>query len=250
MPQCRYLPIVSIFVTIILTVGEASGQGIRNCEEGEICMKKNECPEYLTFLSSAGQAKRIEGERLRGNICNKKTDKLCCKICLEEEICMDKNECPDYSKFKYLSGRSKTIEGERVRGKICNTKPDKLCCKPKTKTVPHTSTRTTTKNQSPNTCMQRGQSYPKSFLPAADQCGVSCSGTKSVVHGENAVLGEFPWAALLGTERILKQWDNRRKKWVNKSEKLYHCGGTLINTWYVLTAAQCQTEKYCRSCSW
>ena len=175
MPQCRYLPMLSIFVTIILTVGEASGQGIRNCEEGEICMKKNECPEYLKFLSLTGQTKRIEGQRLKGNICNKKPDKLCCKKCLEEEICMEKNECPDYSKFKSLTGRSKTIEGERLRGKICSTKPDKLCCKQNTKTVPRTTSSTT--------CRQRGQSYPKSFLPAADQCGVSCSGTKSVVHG-------------------------------------------------------------------
>ena len=69
---------VSIMVISILIFGEAQGlSGTRTCEEEEICMEKNDCPEYLQFLSLTGKAKSNEGQRLRGNICNKKPDKLC-----------------------------------------------------------------------------------------------------------------------------------------------------------------------------
>ena len=149
-------------------------------------------------------------------------------VCQAGEICMDKEECPEFTAFQ--NGRHKMtnvirkVEALKLKRKICNKKPDRLCCLP-------------------NSCRGNKKSYPKTFLPMKDQCGVSCSGSKSVVKGEDAVLGEFPWAALVGSEKVLKSYDNRNKQWVRKSYTVYHCGGTLINTWFVLTAAHCQKSN-------
>ena len=49
----------------------------------------------------------------------------------------------------------------------------------------------------------------------------------NIVGGKKAKLGDFPYMALLG--KIAK----------SDGKILYSCGGSLINKWYVLTAAHC-----------
>ena len=53
----------------------------------------------------------------------------------------------------------------------------------------------------------------------------------NIAGGKRAKLGEFPYMALLGYE-FLNNSDG-------KMVKSYDCGGSLINKWYVLTAAHC-----------
>eukprot|EP00092_Neocalanus_flemingeri_P019637 GFUD01021269.1.p1 GENE.GFUD01021269.1~~GFUD01021269.1.p1 ORF type:complete len:416 (-),score=70.22 GFUD01021269.1:95-1342(-) len=160
--------------------------------------------------------------------------------CVAGEFCTDKNSCGEYRKWKNLTKEEKNckVECPKWKKKICNRKPDKLCCK--MEKIRTTTATTNITQPSLKICETDNQIYPKSFLPKKDQCGLSCSGPSQVVFGTNAVLGEFPWAALVGSRIVLKHYDNRLKKIVDKSYIRYHCGGTLINTWFVLTAAHCQ----------
>ena len=148
-------------------------------------------------------------------------------VCDAGETCMDKDDCPEYKQFFTLKGNEQKKEARRLKSKICQREPNqRLCCK-----------------DTAGESMTGLKNDLSSDLPPGDQCGVSCVGSSSVVHGEDASLGEFPWAALLGTETVEKRWDNREKIFVNKTEMLYPCGGTLINPWYVLTAAHCHNTQ-------
>ena len=62
------------------------------------------------------------------------------------------------------------------------------------------------------------------------ECGTRLKIT-NIVGGKTAKLGDYPYMALLGSTQ-----QNPRTK---KTETFYTCGGSLINKWYVLTAAHC-----------
>nr|AAL31705.1 coagulation factor-like protein 1 [Hyphantria cunea] len=63
-------------------------------------------------------------------------------------------------------------------------------------------------------------------LPDPPVCGVSNATLGRVVGGDKAKLGDFPWMALLGYKNRFGDID-----WL--------CGGSLISSHHVLTAAQC-----------
>ena len=58
------------------------------------------------------------------------------------------------------------------------------------------------------------------------ECG-SRNSAEHITGGTIAKLGEFKWMALLGYDHL------------STGEIFYTCGGSLINKWYVLTAAHC-----------
>ena len=62
------------------------------------------------------------------------------------------------------------------------------------------------------------------------ECGTRATYT-NIRGGKNAKHGEFPYMALLGFNSVAGRGI------------IFQCGGSVINKWFVLTAAHCMTES-------
>jgi len=88
-----------------------------------------------------------------------------------------------------------------------------------------------------------GTTMDPSYLPIYGECGINPDeAPSSIVGGEGTELGEFPSTALLGYHTKKKCFDRRGRKHFAKVTN-WSCGGTLINHWYVVTAAHCQGNR-------
>jgi len=108
----------------------------------------------------------------------------------------------------------------RLRGSVCNTAERKVCCR----------------NENP---------IPKSdnpddpnFIPSfeKEECGLTNSAGAYILGGKDTRLGEFPYLALLGKD--------------SGDGIFLFCGATIINKWYVLTAAHCEGTEFVRVGEW
>lgn len=97
----------------------------------------------------------------------------------------------------------------------------KVCCP----TGISSSSSTTTTEA---TRIEAGGAIQSNLLPTTDVCGTSTS--DRIYGGEKAQLDEFPWMTLVEYER-----PNRQRG--------FYCGGVLINSRYILTAAHCLKGK-------
>jgi len=143
------------------------------------------------------------------------------KTCATGEACVLQDDCPSFLKEKSeLTGYSKESKDykrllERIRRKVCNRQKKAVCCE-----------------QNSNV---EFDDYSPAWLPEKDECGVNPEGALGrVIGGENTQPGQFPFTALLGYTV------KRRISGRDVEETRYKCGGTLINHWFVVTAAHCQ----------
>eukprot|EP00088_Acartia_fossae_P044349 TRINITY_DN4702_c0_g1_i5.p1 TRINITY_DN4702_c0_g1~~TRINITY_DN4702_c0_g1_i5.p1 ORF type:complete len:449 (-),score=40.10 TRINITY_DN4702_c0_g1_i5:66-1412(-) len=184
----------------------------RECTTGETCGK---CPELLQGFRD-GKYNRTYVLSQQCTIPNKKGFACCresqnlVKTCANNEIC---TQCPQIIE-DFRNGKLTVTE---VKSKVCGGKNDRtFCCpRPIAKTTP----------KSP-------EKFSPSYLPSlkTEDCGYFEDASK-IVGGNNTKPGVYPFMALIG-------------KYVNNGQKTeYRCGGTIINRWYILTAAHCYLEN-------
>lgn len=139
-----------------------------------------------------------------------------------------------------------------LRAGKCSNQQGAHCCESgisstptTTKTTTQRPTTTTTTTQRPTTTTSTTSTPTRPTTPVKKdddnwllgtwkprksfECGTRTK-SENIVGGELANLGEFPYMALLG-------YTNKKD-----GEVYYLCGGSVINNWYVLTAAHCVVD--------
>ena len=67
--------------------------------------------------------------------------------------------------------------------------------------------------------------------------------SSSIVGGEDTKPGQFPFMALLGVPGTDRRCFDASGKRHTAPIIKWNCGGTLINRWYIVTAAHCQVYQ-------
>ena len=125
--------------------------------------------------------------------------------------------------------RNQVCNRESRTIKCCNSQPQLIVEKSETELkTPIQASNERTESE----LIDRTNSSLGSWIPRQNDCGYSLT-TTHILGGEATKPGEMPFMALLGYK--IKESD---------PDIYYICGGTVLNKWYILTAAHCIISKY------
>lgn len=215
------------------------------CPPGSKCMLSDKCKKHqdikvqlatLTRGSTTYQQKLLE---LKDSVCNYPNKGVCCPdeeqpqqlkgelgdSCAPGQRCVPLPTCPA---LQALASTKTTENIEKVKSLICNKEKKMVCCEAKQDFATETS----------------DLSDP-AYLPNPEtlECGTNID-TSRIIGGEITKPGTYPSAALLGkVEEVTEPDPFIPFKNIKRMKTKFVCGGTLINRWYVLTAAHCEDSR-------
>jgi len=212
------------------------------------CVPESDCPQFAKERAKLKSVEKGTQEykqlllTIREKVCDRKLRKVCCAPSLAnggtcDGVCTTVPECPYAQRLLAAKKKGDQEAKQKLISSICDKKTRTLCC-------PRGGG-----DEGDPSLQDTGNPDP-AWLPSTetDECGRNPNEVPSFIFGGvDTKPDEFPFTALLGYPH------QSRSKIAGVNQLVdgirYQCGGTLINLWYVVTAAHCQGQTKPRQIS-